>query len=699
MASSSEKREIAFKHTLDVYHTRLDKQWFEESYGTRHVVPGEEIWGATVPFNDAALAITNSVAVLETDFVLTEDPFSDGRLWVAKSNAGVWPFSGPLTDFTTLETERVKNWISPVRFGPSSSTGYSFILKQNDGTPIPEGDWEINFPEGLVHLDDGNTAADNGWVTPLKLTAYRYTGALGTGGGGGTVEVQEDGSATVPAAGAINFIRDFKVAENPGGTAEVELNFPLETRGSMAMTLTPSTGTSPPDGTIVTSQADYDALGYDLKYAQDVPEILPNIVNDNIIVDINGGTVLAKPNAQFYAPAFGSPALFFFNGDINSHRRSLFTPNTEVFFRNTSLAFLGKGSTEIVSSSSGVSTTNTITDGSASWANDEHVGRFAEILTGPAAGEKRPIEANSATVLTVVGSGFSSAGSVTYRIVEPATVFLDSVDGVTPNGPGMRIVKIGEESFIIFDNIKFGSQALPIKNVQLRAEAGARIVFNDCMFVAKDSSNWWLRLTGLGGITFQNCSMRNESGRGITNAGATQIFFLNCLLCGKPGSNKSFVEATNGAVIFFRNTSFKSLGTGTDLTHIQFAGTGRIELEDRIRIYGASGWKGVAAVNEDGAGGYITVVASEEDLEIDSCDYAVFVDTGFFISFQGDPTGIGNGTAWRLDDGATARCTDPTGLTAITDIELDGESLSYSEAVPTSGSVIVGQRLSRFIRS
>ena len=185
MASTTEKRDIAFKHTLDVYHTRIDKQWFEETYGTKHVMTGPELWASSPDYNDAAAAVVAGLAVQEVDYVLTEDPFSDGRLWVAKSNPGVWPYDGPLTDYTQLNAERQQNWIAPVKFGPSSTTGYSYVLKQNDGSPIPDGDWEFHFGNGLLHLDDGNTATDNGWATPLKLTAYRYTGDFLTGGTGG----------------------------------------------------------------------------------------------------------------------------------------------------------------------------------------------------------------------------------------------------------------------------------------------------------------------------------------------------------------------------------------------------------------------------------------------------------------------------------------------------------------------------------
>jgi hypothetical protein len=172
VASSNEKRDIAFKHTLDVYHVRTDRQWFEEPFGTRHVVTAPDVWASKVPYNDSVSAVSLGLAFQEVNYELTLDPFSDGLLWVAKTSPGVWPFSGPMTDWTLLETQRVKNWISPIVYGNS----YSYTLRQNDGTPIPDGNWEFLFSEGLLHLDEGYTASSMGWVTPLKLTAYRYVG-------------------------------------------------------------------------------------------------------------------------------------------------------------------------------------------------------------------------------------------------------------------------------------------------------------------------------------------------------------------------------------------------------------------------------------------------------------------------------------------------------------------------------------------
>jgi hypothetical protein len=198
MASSTEERQIAFKHTLDVYGARSDRQWFEETYGAKHVVIAQNVWAQKPFYNDPTGSITQGLVLQETDFVLTLDPFSAGRVWVAKNSPGIWPYAGLQTDWTSLDASRVRNWLSPIVFGPN----YWFVLKQGDGSLIPTGNWEWQFSEGLLHLDDGFTAVDMGWITPLKLACYRYTGSYLAGDTTSAWTIQE-WSAT---QGQISFI-------------------------------------------------------------------------------------------------------------------------------------------------------------------------------------------------------------------------------------------------------------------------------------------------------------------------------------------------------------------------------------------------------------------------------------------------------------------------------------------------------------
>jgi len=314
MASSTEERNIAFKHTLDVLHQRTDRQWFEEAFGTRHAVVGPEVWRNQPYYNDAAGAVSAGLAILETDFVLTLDPFSANTTWFAKVNPGVWPYSGPLTDYSTLDSERIQNWISPIVFGPSSSTGYSYTLKQGDGTPIPTGSWEFKFVEGVLHLDEGSTAADKGWVTPLKLTAYRYPGPFGFGTSAispvvhhtptGTTQLLEWADGPIhevdleSASGNVSLL--FSGPEN-GATYRVMI-----TQGSTPRTLVWPAGISwsteglvPPDPSVINDSVSVYTLVYDgteyVGWASTIPTLPDNVAQATCLsANIVGDAVYAS---------------------------------------------------------------------------------------------------------------------------------------------------------------------------------------------------------------------------------------------------------------------------------------------------------------------------------------------------------------------------------------------------------------------
>jgi len=65
-------------------------------------------------------------------------------------------------------------------------------------------------------------------------------------------------------------------------------------------------------------------------------------------------------------------------------------------------------------------TTTSITDTARSWSQNALRGYFVEILDGPAAGYRYPIQSNTADTL-VVGKTWTAPGTSQYRIISPAT--------------------------------------------------------------------------------------------------------------------------------------------------------------------------------------------------------------------------------------------------------------------------------------
>lgn len=641
MASTTEKRDISFKHALDVHHTRTDKQWFEETYGTRHVVPGPEVWAEHVPYNDAASAVSAGLAVEEVSFVLTEDPFSDGRLWVSKSNAGVWPYNGPLTDYTQLDAERVRNWISPVRFGPSSVDGYTYVLSQNDGTPIPDGNWEFHFPEGLLHLDDGYTAVDEGWSTPLKLTAYRYTGGMGVG-------------STVK----------------------------LRTTEAITMEVDPATGVSPPDGTLVTSQAEYDALGAPLEFIQDVFRILPSRGLDHPIkVVVASGTHLARPGTG------GNISMF---ADIPSYSSTEQIGGWDFVFGlpyGPGILFEGQKSA-IESGVAGTLATYSFTRSSGTWTPGALVGKQFDIVSGAGAGSSRLVVENDATTVYFSLAIFST-GAATINLWEPGTVFLSSEDGINPTFYGMlyRYGSYSSNSPIIFKNVQWGTGALHFGSIQMY---GLYLVLNECRLIGSDVTitpysegrtaieigNSHITLDGYYGFW-----MRGPEIRGNMNG---------VLFTGSPTA--TILRLQERTSLYMTGARFIP-DAGFAGACLRAEGESWMSLGDDVQIDGVATCTGLQLLGDGTQSSGI-----KGELRIKNCNLAVEA-SGVSINASFPLSGSsGNTTGWQVRYGSRVVMANPSNIGAATELLLDSDSFSYADVLGSVGDEVVGVYGSSFLR-
>jgi hypothetical protein len=223
-----------------------------------------------------------------------------------------------------------------------------------------------------------------------------------------------------------------------GGVLVPAVTTALEVNSEINMTVDPSTGVSPPSGTVVHSQADYDALGAPLLYIQDAIDILPLVLNSNIRINLAAGEHLAKSgaggtgNQTRCCIQLVRGAMSHKHGAYNS---TLTSPSNQ----NAYLYITGTTSTVVYAEEAGTTSGAELTRTSGSWTAGELRGKFVIIVTGAGAGLKYPIEENTTTMLRVAGAVFSPAGAVTFRIEEPAAVILPSSDGVTRNAnPGLR---------------------------------------------------------------------------------------------------------------------------------------------------------------------------------------------------------------------------------------------------------------------
>jgi len=663
MASNTEKRDIGFKHTLDVHHTRTDKQWFEETYRTRHVVAGSDVWAENPAYNDAAQAVIDGTAVQETDFELTLDPFSAGQLWVAKTNAGVWPFDGPLTDFDQLETERVKNWISPIYWGPSSSTGYTYVLKQNDGTPIPDGNWELHFGEGLLHLDDGHTAADESWSTPLKLTAYRYDGSFVGAGGSGDPDAL------------------------------------LETVTPITMRVDHATGTSPPSGTKIKNQAEYDALGYDLKYRDDAWDITMGAgvaLKYPIRVLVAPGVQYAKPNNLGLLAAFGAnytghigifggvragaPTAFF--ADFTNYPWSSWG---EIIFEDETPTILESGITGTTSNNVGYVPYIDRTD-AGTWTVDQHKGSFAVITSGPNAGLMVPIGWNTTTRL-YVGGGFGAVGAVTFQIQTPGAVCVDS-DGAGSFQFDAAPHRLGVD--VEYRGLQFGNATYPFwgmsYNVGMLYVVGCKIWnvrTNNPPVIHFD------QLGERGTIYMDQCTVRGSNRSAGYGAGGMELF-------------RSVFVGTNSAREVLEVRDHYLTGLGNLLIHesasqtapiLNLVGVDGVYLPHGdtfiFMLKGANGTSGIGLRIDKTPGTSIHWHTAPE-ARIEVYDVGVGVDVKSDIKIL-NVTGSNVVTAWQVQDGARLVVQNPANLVATTnDVDIDGDVFDYATYFGAVGDGVEG---------
>lgn len=198
------------------------------------------------------------------------------------------------------------------------------------------------------------------------------------------------------------------------------------------MTVDPTAGTSPPAGTLVHNQAEYDALGYDLLYAQDALDILPLILRYGVIIKLKGGAHAGKYartggdngyDQWLYFPDFLVDTAEAYYGDLDGREPGIYIE--------------GEGENDIgspVACTWDVATTQIVRT-AGTWTVDEHAGRLVLITSGVLAGMILPVYGNDATSLAINSIQGSGTYPLTIQVYEPAAVVsgMTSLLTATPN--------------------------------------------------------------------------------------------------------------------------------------------------------------------------------------------------------------------------------------------------------------------------
>lgn len=199
-----------------------------------------------------------------------------------------------------------------------------------------------------------------------------------------------------------------------------------------------ATGTSPPYGTMVRNQAEYDALGITLKYPQDALDILPPILNHRAVVALAAGNHYAKDASSgrgdgavidtFHMPITYGPS---------DHYPALILSPTPAGITH-GVRFVGS-TTTIEAGIAGTWTTgipgsNLFTRSSGTWVPDELKGKRLSITSGAGAGSIRVIISNTTNTL-MVASNVTAGGAAVISTFSLASILVPRLS------PGGTLVK------------------------------------------------------------------------------------------------------------------------------------------------------------------------------------------------------------------------------------------------------------------
>ena len=353
------------------------------------------------------------------------------------------------------------------------------------------------------------------------------------------------------------------------------------TQEDMTWTLDPVTGVSPPIGTIIETQAQFDALGAPLLYGNDVERIRPYWCNHNIIVLCAAGTIAAHGGLDF-GPGYGDFILSQRGPAVNRDGVYDFTrsggpaswwgayPSTIVFAGTT---------VDIDASVAGTfsrdarTRQHTFTRTAGTWTAGALVGKWCEILTGPLAGTFNPIRSNDAGSFMIPGD--ADPGAVTVRIYELAT----HVEGGLYLGMGTS-APAGVSPFgWVFRNLDFqrpgagagyqsaNSQATFFDSCYIRGfcrlDAGT-LMLTACIYESNLSDGGSLDSFGPSYVTIYNCWLHG--------GGGGELLYLRSSVRGTLGQN--CLEAGPGYagyMLYFGEDCLMESMTG--LTYLKGNGT------------------------------------------------------------------------------------------------------------------------------
>jgi hypothetical protein len=216
------KEDLSFKTLINKEFTTPSRFFFQENTVSTLDINDTEVYSEIIS-STPATAVSDGVARVLTDFILTPDPSFPTSVWYVISGSGFTPGVSTLPSFATNPSLYQRNFISD-KYGAS----YEVVLKDNLGNQIFKTDginWIFEYKTGILAIAD-----PGGKATPYKVTVYQYTGRTlsdnrtegYSGSFSGSFQGNGAGLTNVPASGIVGLnltqIADSQVSASVSAT-------------------------------------------------------------------------------------------------------------------------------------------------------------------------------------------------------------------------------------------------------------------------------------------------------------------------------------------------------------------------------------------------------------------------------------------------------------------------------------------------
>jgi len=407
----------------------------------------------------------------------------------------------------------------------------------------------------------------------------------------------------------------------------------------ISMVVDPVSGVSPPAGTIVTKQSEYDALGAPLRYAQDALRILPPVLGDYVKVRLVAGEHWGMAGSIRTLWVIGRPAC------VASGTTFIAVDPVLGGVIRGSIYFYGDTSVYTAVQSGTYSAPRTIACPTGTWSVNELQGKWVWFLTGSGAGQKLPIRNNTATSIEVATPLI--AGSGTFEIRQNDSYIIPTTNGTDTILPFQILAGPFGAGAVLFYDLRINK---PTKTGQILNYPGTHMAFIRCNIHAEYSASYGMSLSGR--IYFSGCQIVVAGPYPVWCSGVygNHVDILNCMIRGKytatgAGYPGLFTCYFSGELLV--TSSLFEPTDGTFTKGMIGINSGLVHSRNSVVLDGLGTAQGILL----GGGEGVAAFESEGGLQINNTTTAVSVAKGGSISHALAISGSGNTTVFNVSGG------------------------------------------------